>query len=414
MDSHPRRLAAISRNTLRLAQAGLLALTASAVCAGSAAANHNDALETIERLNAPNTALGTSYVRNHTSTGHTFDNPGEPDQCTAGSTVNYGATVWYEFHPHVNGRYRVVVSSGTAGFEPVVGVPEFTLGTFNFSFGPCNGSTPPINVATLPASGWISVAGGKHFWIQIGGANEPNLPVADGGVPSTGDYQMTFTYDPNTDGDSFFDSEESCDSEPGLPEDGGCPDVDDDDVIDRADQCRTIKGEARYAGCPDGDGDGNPENPLDPRNDRCPGESPLALGRGDNDDNGCLDYRKLNPRFSLRPGSFFRVVRGRNKLLGIKIERLVVSRLPRGAKVSIKCTRGACRVRPKRVGGSRKVEFKKLRGKKLRTGVKLTIKATLGSSVGEARTYTIKPNDYRTKDFCLRPSGKRGSCSTRR
>ena len=168
----------------------------------------------------------------------------------------------------------------------------------------------------------------------------------------------------------------------------------------------------RYNGCADGDGDGNPENPLDPKNDKCFPENPGSLGRADNDDNGCADYRKVNPKFSLKPGTYFRVVKGRNVLLGIKIRRLAVSRVPQGASVRVSCTRRACKAVTKRVGSKRKVDFKGLRGKKLRKGVKLTVKVTAGSSVGEARQFTIKRNDYDFKDYCIRPSGTRGSCTT--
>jgi len=180
MDSHPRRLAAISRNTLRLAQAGLLALTASAVCAGSAAANHNDALETIERLNAPNTALGTSHVRNHTSTGHTFDNPGEPDQCTAGSTVNYGATVWYEFHPHVNGRYRVVVTP--AGGRPVQ-IGGFVLRGHAYPVRGPHGFRGAIGRFGAPRSG-----GRTHEGFDVNAACGTPVVAARAGTVRVSDY----------------------------------------------------------------------------------------------------------------------------------------------------------------------------------------------------------------------------------
>ena len=177
-----------------------------------------------------------------------------------------------------------------------------------------------------------------------------------------------------------------------MAEDKGCPDGDDDEIVDRKDsigaidQCPSTKGEERYDGCPDSDGDGNPENPLDPNNDlcpgkkgevryggcpdgdadrnpenpldpnndKCPGESPAALKRPDNDDNGCADYLGLSPKYSLKPGNYFRVVDGRNVLLGIKVLRLSVSQVPQGASVRVSCTRHACKAVTKRVGSKRK------------------------------------------------------------
>lgn len=422
MDSHFALLRATAI-LKRLYRAGLLAVFAIAVLPPLAAANHNPYFSA-QRLNQPGQPLGTSYTVNHTTIGHPAVDDEIPDFCgldtngdgTLDDGIYFGADYWYEVHPHRNGLYRVTVAGATSGYRPVVAVHEFILGTSDFFPGACNGSTAPINVATLPASGFLNLAGGKSYKIQVAGENNPNEAEEDGGVPTVGDFQLVFTYDPDSDGDGLYDSADGCDGDRGSgePIDNGCPDGDDDDIIDSADQCRSVKGEGRYNGCPDGDGDGNPENPLDPKNDACPGESPLALGRADNDDNGCADYRKLNPKFGLTPGSFFRVVGGRNLLLGIKIRRLVVSRVPTGATVSVSCTRRACKARPKRVGKKRKVEFKSLRGKNLRAGVKLTIKVTAPSSVGEARRYKILRNDLRANDYCLRPSGKRGSCSTRR
>jgi len=91
----------------------------------------------------------------------------------------------------------------------------------------------------------------------------------------------------DTDGDGFFDPEDSCVHVPGIAPDG-CPvlDTDQDGILDSKDACVTVPGLAP-SGCPDSDGDGF----LD-REDACvhePGIGPDGCPVRDTDQDGLLD-----------------------------------------------------------------------------------------------------------------------------
>jgi len=162
------------------------------------------------------------------------------------------------------------------------------------------------------------------------------------------------------------------------------------------------------AGAPaDGDGDGAPD-----ADDKCPNES--ARPR-DANLNGCLDYALLRAEFKLTPAIYVRRAGNRYKPLGITVRRLTATGLPNGARIVVRCTRSSCPTQRATVRSGRRVEFERMRGRKLRSGVRMHLRATLDGAVGAGATYTVMPNDTRKREFCLRPgTTRRGGCSTKR
>ena len=105
--------------------------------------------------------------------------------------------------------------------------------------------------------------------------------------------------------------------------------------------------------------------------------------------------------------------------LGVRVRRLVGEKLPKGATVTLTCTRGACRRQSVKVGANGRVSFNRLKGARLRNGTQLLLRATLPGAVGSGTRYTIRYRGRRDigpkRTFCLRPGTLReGSCSTRR
>lgn len=151
--------------------------------------------------------------------------------------------------------------------------------------------------------------------------------------------------------------------------------------------------------------------------DKCPKER--SSGR-DKDKNGCLDLKRLDPTFTLIPGRYIRLVnfgggRSAYRVLGVRVRSLVATGLPKGAVVRLTCSRRRCPAQRLVVKRGGKVTFTRLRGRRLRTGTRLTIVATAKGVVGAGAVYAVKPNDLRKQTFCARPGKtRRGSCSTRR
>ena len=144
--------------------------------------------------------------------------------------------------------------------------------------------------------------------------------------------------------------------------------------------------------------------------DKCPHESSKPR---DANRNGCLDYRRVEGRFLLVPDRYLRFpfrdpIRD---ILGIKVRSLVGTRLTKGAVVELTCSRRACQRERVKVGASRRVVFSRIAGRKLRTGTRLTIRATLDGAVGLGTRYVVTPNDFTKHRFCIRPkSTRKGSC----
>ncbi len=409
LDSHPRRTAprTRARRFIRCAALGLLLLVA---LPATASAVHNDDYFASQLINAPGSTLG-SFSLNHDNVGATqenfFEDPGTNSDpfdfsCNAGGTIFYGSDVWYSFYPHRTGRYSVIVQATSGGYEPVVAVHPFNGGNLGAG-GVCNGSTPPINRATLPASGFLPLTAGQGYRIQIGGANDPNQEDNDGttSTPSEGGYNLAFTYDPNTDGDGLFDSQDRCDTQVGSTKFQGCPDTDADNIANPDDRCPTQRGPINFRGCPDTDGDRIP-NP----DDRCPRDS--SSGRDPNRD-GCLDLHalvdaKLNHTFYSG---------------GIIVTSLEILKVPRGARVSVVCRRGRRKCGSfldKRATAAtpgariaKTVRPRKFRNKRLRFGSTLAIRVTKRGATGKYIRYKVVHGTKRFKrvDRCINVGSKR-------
>jgi hypothetical protein len=149
------------------------ALWLAAPAAPAAAAPVNDNYLNSLRLNDPGTRLDrTDTLRDvRDTTGATVQtdvlNPpmmGGPAEPTTCQGVNYGATVWYDFHPDVNGAVRI----RSSGFDSVISLIPFDEKTAQPDFA--NRRCVP-NLATMTQELDAPVAAGKAYTVQIGGVN---------------------------------------------------------------------------------------------------------------------------------------------------------------------------------------------------------------------------------------------------
>lgn len=90
----------------------------------------------------------------------------------------------------------------------------------------------------------------------------------------------------DTDGDGIADDKDSCPSEAGLKQYGGCPDTDGDGLVDSRDECPMVFGDVAINGCPDADKDG-----IADKDDQCPEVAGIAAFNGcpDTDADGVAD-----------------------------------------------------------------------------------------------------------------------------
>ena len=366
--------------------------------AGVAAPSNDNYLNSIP-LNAPGSALPAVSSRpNDTIVDATAPqadimegNPGGPllenTGClrTGFPQVDFASTVWYDIYPHRPGFVRVVAES--AAFGAVVGLMPFNASTDVPDLSRYRCAVASLGTATLDYE--FRVEEGAAYTIQLGGFS---------GVQ--GNFSLAVYYDPDADRDGLLDSQDVCPNESGGSATGGCPDTDRDGVIDRNDRCNGPAGTAAHAGCPDSDRDGK----IDP-DDACKGES--TRGKRDRNDNGCPDLELLTPETLLIPGSFCTG----SVCHGVRVNKLIVSSIPRGTRVSVSCTKHACRKARKKAGKSKHVRF--FHGKNLRAGVGLTISMTRKGYLGRQLTYWIQANDLKkTSLHCLK-SGKPVRCTPR-
>jgi hypothetical protein len=132
----------------------------------------------------------------------------EPTSCQG--TV-FGKTVWWDFHPKVDGGVEIK----TAGFDNVVSVYQWSEKTSRIvrTVG-CQDTGGLTEDLVLPDE----VKAGKAYTVQVGGVAGP------GGVVAGGPLQFELDFFADTDGDGFFDDEgDKCRTTPGPRSFGGCP-----------------------------------------------------------------------------------------------------------------------------------------------------------------------------------------------
>ena len=133
---------------------------------------------------------------------------GGPERTECQGT-NYGATVWYDFHPHVNGTVRIA----TAGYDAVVSVYEFAPPPANPTI---TRRVDCVNQAGTTEELFVEVKRGASYTIQIGG-------VDAGAGPATGMLDFTFEYLQDTDADTVLDPLDRCPTQAGSRDAAGCP-----------------------------------------------------------------------------------------------------------------------------------------------------------------------------------------------
>ena len=254
---------------------------------------------------------------------------------------------------------------------------------------------------SLPApAGWLRGTTGKLFVCQ------EDRPEAD--VQFNGTHSSWWAYTQSDEGTPGYVSEVFFRGGLADEPDGGlraCPKTDPAPVVSPGPGAAPLA--PPPSGTPaDGDHDGTPD--VD---DKCPSEDARAR---DANLNGCLDLRRLQPDFTLNPDRYTKRVGGRIKYLGVTVEWIRVSGHEAGARISLSCTRAACRSKRIIATSRRRVEFRYMRRKKLPAGVRVTLRVTRPGTVGRGATYTIRRNAQSKREFCIRPTGRKGSCSTKR
>ena len=119
--------------------------------------------------------------------------------------TTYGATVWYDVHPHADGVLRVQAT----GFDTAISVYEFD--PVSALIG------PRMDCSIEPGSGeelFVRVEGKKSYTIQIGGANR-------GFGSAVGALETTIEYLSDRDGDGELDALDKCPEQAGTA--SGCP-----------------------------------------------------------------------------------------------------------------------------------------------------------------------------------------------
>jgi hypothetical protein len=347
-------------------------------------------------LNSPGTALpGLSSRPDDTIVGATAPQadilegrPGGPIAENTGCLrtgfpqVDFGSTVWYDIFPHRPGNLRLVVES--SNFGAFVGVVPYDRNSLIPDIGAFRCGVASLGTAILDYP--FRLQEGAAYTIQVGGFSG-----------NQGPFSLNAYFDPDTDRDGLLDSGDACPNQGGANLIAGCPDTDGDGVIDGSDRCQGPGGTAAHSGCPDADRDGK----IDP-DDACQRES--TRGKRDRNDNGCPDRELLKPETKLTPGLFCTGT----VCHGIRVNKLVVSEIPRGTRVTVTCTKHACKKASKKVGKSRHVRF--FSGQKLEAGVGLAISLSRKGYVSRRITYWIKPNDWKKTNTCLK-SGKPVRCS---
>jgi hypothetical protein len=361
-------------------------VAAAALPAAAGAQVTNDDYQNWIGLNQPGSALpGTASRPNDENTLAT-EQTNEIIGCVRPPSpeVGFGSTVWYRFFPHRPGFVRAVVDS--PNFNAVVAVVPVGAGDV-----PDN-SRYRCAVASLGAAILdyeFRVEEGATYAIQVGSTNLQE-----------GLFSLNLFYSPDTDRDGLVDSQDNCPNEGGGSATGGCPDTDGDGLINSRDRCPGAKGTAAHSGCPDSDRDGK----IDP-DDKCRRES--TRGKRDRNDNGCPDLELLAPETKIAPGNYCTG----SVCHGVRVNKLIVQAIPRGTRVTVSCTKHACKKAAKKAGKSGRVRF--FHGKNLKAGVGVTVSMSKKGFVGRRVTYWIGANEFKKGSLSCLKSGKPVRCTTR-
>jgi hypothetical protein len=195
----------------------LVALVALGVPAVAlAVAPVNDDYLKSKRINPPGTRLPREEVKDSVDTTEATTQAdlfvpaatgggGENTTCKGRS---FGKTVWYDFHPDVDGAVEIQ----TGGFDVAIAVYEFDESTSKIirmvdcsSEAGAQDYIPPQRMKR-----------GRHYTIQIGGLDE-------GAGPLGGMLQFNFQFFADRDDDGIFDPLDDCPDQPGVRSAGGCP-----------------------------------------------------------------------------------------------------------------------------------------------------------------------------------------------
>jgi len=208
----------VSMPRLRLCLAVALA-SAALPAAASAAVPPNDNYLASSSLNQPGTplTLETPFSVDTTdatvqanmfdfnSQGQPFNGPPQAEPTTCGAT-SIGKTVWYDFHPDVDGDFYVTVSStGGTAFTPVLALYEWQLDSSRI--------TSTVTCAAKNELVAPGVKKGKHYTLQLGGSGGAGGPLSG-----------TIDFFPDSDDDGVYDvgsPKDACPTTPGTS--NGCP-----------------------------------------------------------------------------------------------------------------------------------------------------------------------------------------------
>lgn len=366
-----------------------------------------------------------------------------------GATGYFGATLWQEFHPEVNGEVSFTVIH-IQDFVSVVWIVPFDSPTHRPAQATVLNYGAPDSGCDAPAFGNAKVTtyviGGKDYNIQLGGELFGTNP------PAQGIFNYDFNFVPDSDADRVLDPSDACPSDAGST--SGCPDRDGDGFIDpsarknagsalKVDQCPDSRGPLN--GCPDGDGDGVPDQsdacvgaagPLNgcpdrdgdavaDKDDSCPSSAGRVRGCPDGDGDGFVDSAPVRaasgpaPKFDkcpLRPGplSGCEVIEAdgflsfRDARKGIKVRALLARNVPKGARVEVRCSRRSCKRQVRQATASdldaraaSTVTFKRLRGKTLKAGTLIEIRVTKRDAFGKYVSYKIKKAGFKKSVRCM-------------
>jgi hypothetical protein len=120
----------------------------------------------------------------------------------------------------------------------------------------------------------------------------------------------------------------------------------------------------------------------------------------------------IDARATLATDTFVRrSADGRIHYLGLKIRSLVVTRVPAGTRVTVRCTAGDCPRQAKTAGSGRQVTFHMRHGngkpRAMLAGAKIYITATLPRATGAYIRYRIGRNRLTKVQRCLKPPNPR-------